>query len=147
VPSFGWSGFGWPGYGLGWSSYGFGASSYWGSPFYDGYYDPYGPGRDVVERDGEGIQGDNIEVRVSPSNTSVYVNDLLYSNKGRARFSLPEGRWRVDLRAPGYLPETLELQVEQGVRYTIERKLRKDPTRDKNGQPKKAEELPEPANP
>jgi hypothetical protein len=32
----------------------------------------------------------------------------------------------VELRAPGYLPQTVTLRVEQGVRYTIQRKLERD---------------------
>ncbi|HEU4753911.1 MAG TPA: PEGA domain-containing protein, partial [Armatimonadota bacterium] len=83
----------------------------------------------------------NVEIKASPSRTSVYVNGILYSEKGRARFNLPAGQWKIELRAPGYLPQTIDLNVEQGIRYSIERKLEKDRSVGRDGKPLKTEEL------
>lgn len=121
---------------------------YWfRSPFYDPYYSP--------AWDSPAYQGDrgddrergpsaNVEVRVTPANASVFVNGIRYSERGRARFSLPVGQWQVELRAPGHLPEVLTLNVEQGKRYTIERRLKRDQAARPDGRPLRSEELPAP---
>jgi hypothetical protein len=80
-------------------------------------------------------------VRVQPSDAQVYVNGLLYSNSGKARFTLPSGPWTIEIRAPGYRTERVDLSVEQGKRYKIERKLSRDETFGRDGKPLKLEEL------
>jgi hypothetical protein len=119
--------------------------SYWGygfgGYFYDPFYSPfssYGAFDGDVDRDH--AEDENIEVRVKPDDAQIYVNGLLYSNHGRARFTLPSGPWTVEIRAPGYQTERVELNVEQGRRYKIERKLRRDETFNRDGRPLKAEE-------
>ncbi|MFN3648369.1 MAG: PEGA domain-containing protein [Armatimonadota bacterium] len=100
---------------------------YYRSPFYDPFYSPYYySGMDRESREDE-VGSGNVIVNVKPSNASVYVDGLLYSSKGKTRFNLPVGTWKLELRAPGYLPQTIELRVEQGVEYKIERKLEKEP--------------------
>lgn len=104
-------------------------SGFYGDSFFYGIYAPrmgaYGY-RQERERD----SGENITINVSPKNTSVFVNGLLYSSKGRARFNLPIGTWKIELQAPGHSPQSLEIKVDQGIRYIIERKLDRDPGRD-----------------
>ena len=104
--------------------------NYWGSPFigsYWGYSGLYGYGTPYyysdndVERDAE----NNVRVDVSPGQTEVWVNGMLYSRDGKASFRLPNGVWRVELRAPGYVTEVVELNIVSGSRYTIDRKLRR----------------------
>ena len=119
----------------------------WGYPGYYGlfggydYYGGYG-GLERREDDDRPFKGgDNVEIRVKPDNAQVYVNGLLYSNKGKAKFGLPSGPWKIELRAPGYLTQVIELNVEQGIRYTIERKLEKDQEQGPDGRPLKTEEL------
>ena len=104
-------------------------------PFYSGFYYSGGSSSEGAEL------GKNVIVKVKPDNAQIYVNGLLYSNKGRTSFDLPMGQWVVEIRAPGYLPETVTLNVQQGVRYEIERKLQKDPITDGRGRPLKVEEL------
>lgn len=122
----------------------YGRPGYWGSFGYGGFYDPfyspfYSYGYTAREQDREDDR--NVEVRVKPDNAQVYVNGLLYSNSGKARFTLPSGPWTIEIRAPGYRTEWIELAVEQGKRYRIERKLQRDETVGRDGRPLKAEEL------
>lgn len=92
-------------------------------PFYDPLFHAPCPPDD---RD-EGLVGQgNVEVRASPRNTEVYVNGMLYATRGRVRFHLPDGTWPIELRAPGYVTQTIELTVQPGVRYIIERRLEKE---------------------
>ncbi|MGV3724417.1 MAG: PEGA domain-containing protein [Actinomycetota bacterium] len=124
----------WPFFGgLGLSPYGYRSPFY--DPFYSGFYD-YG----ALERDAEVDK--NVTVRVKPENARVLVNGLLYSGRGKTSFDLPVGQWTVELSAPGYRTEVIALNVEQGVRYRIERKLEKDATQDPRGKTLKVEELP-----
>jgi hypothetical protein len=110
----------------GYSGFGMGFG-YYRSPFFDPFYSPYYySGMDREPREDE-VGSGNVIVNVKPSNASVYVDGLLYSGKGKTRFNLPVGTWKLELRAPGYLPQTIELRVEQGVEYKIERKLEKEP--------------------
>ena len=114
--------------------------------FYPGYglfgYDSYYGGLENRDNDDRPFKGgDNVEIRVKPDNAQVYVNGLLYSNKGKAKFGLPSGPWKIELRAPGYLTQIIELNVEQGIRYTIERKLEKDLEQGPDRKPLKTEEL------
>lgn len=118
----------------------YGGSSWYRSPYYDPFYNGYyGDGEERRER--RRRDGDNVQVRVSPANASVYVNGLQYSSRGRGSFSLPTGRWTIELRAPGYLPQTIDLDVDQGVRYSIERRLEKDVSVTPDGQPLQQEEI------
>jgi hypothetical protein len=119
--------------GLGYSSFGYRSPFY--DPFYSGFYQP-----DRLDRDSEA--GHNVTVRVKPEHARVVVNGLLYSSKGKTSFDLPMGQWTVEISAPGYRTEIVNLNVEQGVRYRIERKLEKDPTQDPRGRPLKEEILP-----
>jgi hypothetical protein len=105
---------------------------YYGSPYRYGYYDPfYDPfygsyyyGGGYRERDFDGDE--NVQLKFSPKDAKVYINGMLYeSKKGKARVDLPTGKWIIEIRAPGYRTEVIELNVEQGVRYGIERKLQK----------------------
>ena len=96
------------------------------SAFYDPFYAPAFMDRPEDSREKRHSR-DNVVVRVQPESASVYVNGILYSSRGHAPFSLPSGLWNVELRAPGYLPQVVELRVEQGVTYTVERRLQKDP--------------------
>jgi hypothetical protein len=124
----------WPFFGgLGHSPFGYRSPFY--DPFYSGFYN-YGP----MDRDSDGDK--NVTVRVKPENARVSVNGLLYSGRGKTSFDLPVGQWTVEISAPGYRTEIISLNVEQGVRYRIERKLEKDPTQDPRGRPLKIEELP-----
>ena len=67
-----------------------------------------------------------MEVKVSPSSAAILVDGIGYGRKGRAKINLPEGHWTVELRAPGYLPQRVELNVLQGVHYSIDRRLEPD---------------------
>lgn len=130
------------GHGPGWWArrpyWGYGFGGYFYDPFYSPFYS-YG----AYDDDGDRNQAEeeNIEVRVKPDDAQIYVNGLLYSNRGKARFTLPSGPWTVEIRAPGYQTERIELNVEQGKRYKIERKLRRDETFNRDGKPLKTEEL------
>lgn len=122
----------------------YGRPGYWGSFGYGGFYDPfYSPfgSYGYADRDQDRIDERNVEVRVQPDNAQVYVNGLLYSNSGKARFTLPSGPWTIEIRAPGYRTERVELAVEQGKRYKIERKLQRDETVGRDGRPLRSEEL------
>lgn len=129
-----------PFFGLG---FGFWDSPFWyRSPYYDPYYDSYAMARYGGADEERGRRGgDNVVVNVSPRNTEVYVNGLQYGRSGRTHFNLPTGVWRLELRAPGCIPQTIDLNVEQGIRYTIERRLEKDAGVRPNGKPLKIEEL------
>jgi len=113
-----------------WNSYGLAPLGY-DNPFYDS---------------GEPTRklgfSDNIVLRIQPENARISVNGLLYSSKGKASFDLPVGTWTIEVSAPGYRSETITLNVEQGVQYTVERRLERDPTRDKRGNPLKELDLP-----
>jgi hypothetical protein len=122
------------GYGFG---LGFGPA--FASPFYDPFYNGYYQRLD--EDDDTKRGGGNIDIRVSPKNAEILVNGVRYGEKGRARLNLPSGLWKIELRAPGYAPQTVDLNVDQGIRYSIERKLEKDRTVGKDGRPLKSEDL------
>jgi hypothetical protein len=113
-----------------WWFYGgyYGSPLWYRSPFYDPFYDPFYrggfPGGEHQEKEEKGSE--NVVVDVQPKNASVYVNGIQYSSKGKTRFSLPAGPWKVELRAPGYVTQTIDLNVEPGIRYSIDRKLEKD---------------------
>lgn len=124
----------WPYFGgIGLSPFGYQSPFY--DPFYNGFYN-----YEAFDADTGSAQ--NITVRVKPENARVLVNGLLYSGKGKTSFNLPAGVWTVEITAPGYRSEIISLNVEQGVRYRIERKLEKDPTRDQRGKALKEEALP-----
>src|SRR5687768_14433305 len=84
-------------------------------------YDPFlfrGPIQYRQGDDGFDKHKENIQLKVSPKNTEVYAGGLLYSKKGSSpRFNLPSGEWKIELRAPGYESQTVELKVEPGVKY------------------------------
>ena len=124
---------------LGGGGFGFGGFAY-ASPFYDPFYDGW-YGRRLYGDENGSSSGDNVTLRVKPENASVYVNGVLYSGRGHGHFNLPAGEWTVELRAPGYLPQTVNLRVEQGVRYTVERKLEKDRSQEPAGKRRKIEDL------
>jgi len=126
----------WWGYGRRgiWGPFGYGGG------FYNPFYSPFNS-YSYADRDQDREDDRNIDVRVQPDNAQVYVNGLLYSNRGKARFTLPSGPWTIEIRAPGYQTERIELSVEQGKRYKIERKLQRDETLGRDGKPLKAEEL------
>lgn len=124
----------WLGGGFGFGGFGYASPFY--DPFYDGWY-----GRRLYDDNDGNPSGDNVTLRVKPENASVYVNGILYSSRGRGHFNLPAGEWTVELRAPGYLPQTVNLRVEQGVRYTVERKLEKDRSQEPAGKRRKFEDL------
>ena len=124
----------------GWGGFG---SPFYHSPFYDPFYHGYAhgyAGGEPGERDGK--KG-NVELKVSPKDAVVSVNGVEYGKAGGARLNLPAGQWRIEIRAPGHVPQVIDLNVEQGIRYTIERKLKKDQSLDRDGKPLKVEELPE----
>lgn len=111
--------------------YGYGGYGYpwwgWGG---GGWYDPYDPGRDYdrdSDREKRGAGQGNVELKLSPKDVEVYVNGILYSTKGNTKISLPVGTWTIEIRAEGYITETIELQIKQGDKYKIERKLQRDP--------------------
>lgn len=122
----------WPVYYPGWWFYGgfYGGRNWYRSPFYDPFYDGFYFSGQRYRNEDRAARAeepkDNVETKVSPENTSIYVNGLLYSSKGKAHFNLPSGKWNVELRAPGYQTQTMELEVQQGQRYTIERKLERE---------------------
>jgi hypothetical protein len=111
---------GWP-YG-GYPYWGFGLGLGFYDPFYDSYYgypyDGYTP-----DRPEQRVEGEDVEVQVHPSSAHILVNGIEYGHKGKARFRLPSGTWTVVLEAPGYEPQTIQLDVEPGRGYTIERHL------------------------
>jgi len=118
-PSFG----GWYGSGRDW----------YRSPYYDPFYEG--------SRTADGVRGtENILVDVSPPGTIIRVNGAEYGKNGRARFSLPEGKWRLELTAPGYVPQHIELDVQPGIRYDIRRTLERDRRADPSGKPLKSED-------
>lgn len=94
----------------------------WGFPWPD--YPK--PGRDDEDdRDVRAVRK-NVELRISPQNVEVFVNGIRYSKKGNTRVTLPSGHWTIEIRADGYMTEILELDIKQGDRYRIERKLQRD---------------------
>lgn len=134
----------WPGPVWWWYGGGLGGPGLYGygSPFYDPFYEGwYGTGPNSEEsRSGE-RSGDNVQLRVSPDHTSVFVNGVLYSSRGHGHFNLPIGDWKLELRAAGYLPQVLDLHVEQGIRYTVERKLERDRSALPSGRQRKVRDL------
>jgi hypothetical protein len=116
----------------------FGRPGYYFNPF---GYDPYYGNLEASDESRPTKGGDNVQLRVKPDDAQVYVNGLLYSNRGRARFGLPIGPWKIEIRAAGYVSQTIELNVEQGIRYTIERKLEKDRGVSPDGRPLPTEDL------
>jgi hypothetical protein len=102
--------------------------------FFYGPYDPFFYGssfgyygyREYREDDDGFWKGDeNVQVKVSPKKAEILANGIPYGKSGRAKFNLPTGAWRIELRAEGYEPQVLELKIEPGVKYKVERKLRK----------------------
>ena len=73
---------------------------------------------DVRER-----REENVELRVSPRDTWVYLNGVLVEEDGRSRIILPEGRHRLEFVREGYRTEVAELDVQPGIDYRVERKL------------------------
>lgn len=112
----------------------------YGAGFYDPFYNPFN-NYGAFDRNASQEDERNIEVRVKPDSAQVFVNGLLYSNSGKARFTLPSGPWTVEIRAPGYQTERVELSVEQGKRYRIDRTLLRDETFNRDGRPLRSEEL------
>jgi hypothetical protein len=121
----------------------YGGAFGYGAGFYDPFYNPFNAygSYGSFDRDQEREDDRNIDVRVKPDTAQVYVDGLLYSNSGKARFTLPSGPWVVELRAPGYRTERVELTVEQGKRYKIERTLQRDETFGRDGKPLQGEDL------
>lgn len=95
-------------------------------PYADGYVGM----RSAAERVPE-----NIVVDVFPPDASVYVNGERYSSSGKTQFKLPTGTWKLELRAPDYDPQTVELKVEPGIGYTIRRNLQRAEQRPSRGTP------------
>jgi hypothetical protein len=108
---YGYGGYGW---GWGYGGYGFPDDVYDSSTRYEG-------------QDKAGVGKGNVELKLSPKNVEVYVNGVLYGTKGNSKISLPTGMWTIEIRAEGYLTETVDLEVKQGIKYKIERKLQRDP--------------------
>ena len=73
---------------------------------------------DVRER-----RSENVELRVSPRDTWVYLNGIPVEEDGRSRIILPEGRHRLEFVREGYRTEVAELDVQPGIDYRVERKL------------------------
>ncbi len=113
------------------NQYGYGETWRGWDPVYDGWGFPWpdhpNPGR--IDPDEDRIRGSskNVELRISPVEVEVFVNGIRYSKKGNTRLTLPSGHWTIEIRSEGYLTETLALEIKQGDRYRIERKLRRDP--------------------
>lgn len=108
---------GWP-YG-GYPYWGFGL----GLGFYDPFYEPYSSFNYDNPAPEQSVEGEDVEVKVHPSSAHIVVNGIEYGHHGKARFRLPSGTWTVVLEAPGYEPQTIQLDIEPGRGYTIERHL------------------------
>lgn len=66
---------------------------------------------------------DNVKLSVSPSKTWVFLNGVRIDADGRSKLALPEGRYRLEFVRPGYRTEVAELNVQNGIRYDVQRKL------------------------
>lgn len=119
----------------------YGGGLWWGNPYYDPFYRT-GSYRDEDQEDRQQKGERNIEVRVQPREAEISVNGVSYG-RGRASFSLPSGAWTMELTAPGYLPQILELIVEPGVKYRVERSLKRDESSGRRGRPLDEEKVPE----
>jgi hypothetical protein len=97
----------------------FGAEDY----YYYGYNrSPYDRYRAEDERMPDARQG-NVQLRIEPRDVMVFVDGVLSARDGRARLSLPSGRWRLEFVKPGYRTETVDVEVTQGVSVRVERRL------------------------
>lgn len=85
-------------------------------------YSYYGTGSRYGYRDDWSDQG-NVQLRVEPKDVEVYVDGTPWAKGGRAVLALPAGRHRVEIARPGYRPWAVDLDVQQGVRYRLERRL------------------------
>jgi hypothetical protein len=79
------------------------------------------PEKDARRREGS----ENVALRVSPDRTAVLLNGVFVNMDGRAGLELPPGRHRLEFVRPGYRTEVAEVEVQQGLDYTVERKLSK----------------------
>jgi hypothetical protein len=70
-------------------------------------------------------EGGNVDLKVAPGDVAVLLNGRLIDMEGRGDLSLPPGKHRLEFVRPGYRTEMAELEVQQGVDYTVERKLSK----------------------
>jgi hypothetical protein len=69
--------------------------------------------------------GENVDLRVSPKESWVYLNGVRIDAQGRGKISLPPGKHRLEFVAQGRRSEMAELDVQPGVVYRVERKLQK----------------------
>jgi len=105
---------------------GYGFAPYYGGFGLDDFYSngynhlPYRSSESQEWPDGR--QG-NVQLRIEPRDVQIFVDGVLSGRDGRATLNLPTGRWRLEFVKPGYRPETVDVEVTQGVSIRVERKL------------------------
>jgi hypothetical protein len=110
------------GYGHVWRYGGWYYDPYWYDPFYSSWYGfGIGVGGDREKRGRR--EKENVVLRIEPRNALVYVNGILMARSSRTEFSLPTGRWRLEIVAPGYRTLETDVEIQQGVQFRLERKL------------------------
>lgn len=85
--------------------------------------DDGGRRKDDRRKDERARVQDNVRLNVSPSKTWVFLNGVRIDADGRDKLALPEGRYRLEFVRPGYRTEVAELNVQNGIRYDVQRKL------------------------
>jgi len=108
----------------------FGCSPFFFDPFFVGFvYVEDGGHRRHHDEDGDDDRDEavvnNIDLQMQPGDVRVYVNDTLASKTGRGAMFLPAGEYSIRIERDGYVPQTIHLQVQPGIRYQIQRKLQR----------------------
>ncbi len=65
----------------------------------------------------------NVDLRVSPRDSHVYLNGTRVPVQGGGELMLPPGTYRMEFVRGGYRSDVSELRVQPGVEYRVERKL------------------------
>jgi hypothetical protein len=71
----------------------------------------------------EWSKGGNVELHVDPKDVEVIVDGIPTARSGRAVLSLPSGVHHIEVLKSGYRPWTLDLDVQQGIRYRLDQRL------------------------
>jgi hypothetical protein len=120
------------------SPYSFGFYPYNGVfDYYDWYTGPYRQysersdrdrPREDEEEDSRLTRGrGNLQLDIQPRDVEVRIDGVLTTRDGRASLDLPTGTYRLEVSRPGYKPFETEVVVRQGIRYTVETRLERQP--------------------
>ncbi len=73
----------------------------------------------------EQVVVENVRLKVSPKEASVYLNGQRVYADGRSELTLPAGNHRLEFVRQGYRTEVVELKVVDGLDFRVERKMEK----------------------